>query len=182
MCTEGTEELAGRSCLEIDESRGSLTVPATVEHLDDVFDLIHAELQRRGCPVAASYQLDIAVEELFVNICSYAYAGSDEPGLARIDYVCVVEDSAITVSLTDWGAPFDPLAHDDPERPRSIDEARIGGLGIFLVKRLVDDLHYKRDGDANVVTLKKTWKPRGTRPKPPEHERVSNGIIDDEEH
>jgi serine/threonine-protein kinase RsbW len=59
--------------------------------------------------------------------------------------------------MTDWGVPFDPLDHDDPTKPTSVEDARIGGLGIMMVKRMTDDLSYVRDDDANVVAFKKSW-------------------------
>jgi anti-sigma regulatory factor (Ser/Thr protein kinase) len=61
------------------------------------------------------------------------------------------------VSLTDWGTPFDPLAREDPAMPTSAEDARVGGLGIFMVKRMCDDVSYLRDGDANVVAIRKVW-------------------------
>ena len=63
----------------------------------------------------------------------------------------------LTVGITDWGSPFDPLAQEDPERPTTAEEARIGGLGIFMVKRMCDDVSYLRDGNANVIVIRKSW-------------------------
>jgi anti-sigma regulatory factor (Ser/Thr protein kinase) len=139
------------------EAMGSVVLPATLDHLDDAYDLIHAELADRHCPISVQHQIDIAVEELFVNVCSYAYAGADEPGEVRVEYVYNTNPHALTVSLTDWGTAFDPLAREDPLAPASAEEAKIGGLGILMVKRLTDDVSYVRDGDANVVAFKKIW-------------------------
>ena len=96
-------------------------------------------------------QLDIALEELFVNVCRYAYADQDEPGEVSVDYVYNANPNAITVQITDHGVPFDPLTRKDPTRPASVQEATIGGLGIFMAKKSVDDFSYLRDGDSNVV-------------------------------
>jgi len=139
------------------QATGSLTMPATLEHLDDAYDLLHAELADRYCPIGVQHQIDIALEELFVNVCSYAYEDADDPGEVRVEYVYYADPNSLTVSITDWGVPFDPLAHDDPKRPASAAEARIGGLGILMVKRLTDDVSYLRDGDANVIAFKKSW-------------------------
>ncbi len=139
------------------EASGTLTVPATIAHLDDVLGLIHGELAQRHCPITTQNQLDIALEELFVNVCSYAYADQEEDGACRIDYIYNADPHAITVSITDWGVPFNPLDHKDPNAPSSIAEAAIGGLGILMVKRLTDDISYLRDDNANVVVFRKSW-------------------------
>jgi anti-sigma regulatory factor (Ser/Thr protein kinase) len=139
------------------QATGSITVPATLDHLDDAYDLLHAELADRYCPIGVQHQIDIALEEIFVNVCSYAYEDADKPGEVRVEYVYYADPNSLTVSITDWGVPFDPLAHDDPKAPASAAEASIGGLGILMVKRMCDDVSYLRDGDANVVAIRKVW-------------------------
>lgn len=139
------------------EASGSVTVPATLDHLDDAYALLHSELASRHCPISVQHQIDIALEELFVNVCSYAYEDAEAPGDVLVEYVYRANPHSLTVSLTDWGVPFDPLAHTDPQAPTSAAEASIGGLGIFMVKRLTDDVSYLRDGDANVVAFRKCW-------------------------
>lgn len=139
------------------EVRGHIVVPAEIGSLDDVYKLIHEELARRLCPIEAQNQLDIALEELFVNVCSYAYEGSDEPGKVKVDYLYNSNPDSITIQITDWGMPFDPLERKDPQTPASVMEASIGGLGIFMAKRLTDDLTYLRDEDRNIVAFKKSW-------------------------
>ena len=79
------------------------------------------------------------------------------PGECRVEYVYNANPHALTVSLTDWGTPFDPLAREDPAMPTSAEDARVGGLGIFMVKRMCDDVSYLRDGNANVVAIRKSW-------------------------
>ena len=139
------------------EAVGGITVPATLEHLDDVLAMVHAELAQRTCPITVQHQLDIVIEELFVNVCNYAYEGMGEVGQCRVEYVYNANPHALTVGITDWGSPFDPLAQEDPERPTTAEEARIGGLGIFMVKRMCDDVSYLRDGNANVIVIRKSW-------------------------
>ena len=118
---------------------------------------MNAELADRYCPIGVQHQIDIALEEIFVNVCSYAYQDAGEPGKVRVEYVYYADPNSLTVSVTDWGVPFDPLAHDDPKVPTSAAEAPIGGLGILMVKRLTDDVSYVRDDDANVIAFKKAW-------------------------
>ena len=159
---EGTEQSDDITMLTLEygvppEALGGITVPAEIEKLDDVLDLVHAELAQRRCPITVQHQLDIVIEELFVNVCSYAYEGSGEVGECRVEYVYNANPHSLTLSIIDWGVPFDPLEHADPAAPSTVDDARIGGLGIMMVKRMCDDVSYLRDDDANVTVIKKSW-------------------------
>ena len=139
------------------QAAGSITVPATIDQLETVLGFVHEALHDRACPLTTQGQLDIVIEELFVNVCSYAYEGSDKPGEAMIEYVYNANPNSIVISISDYGIPFDPLEHVDPLRPSSIDEIGVGGLGIMMVKRMTDDLAYIRDGDKNVIAFTKKW-------------------------
>ena len=136
---------------------GELTVPATLASLVRVTDFVHDELSRRLCPIDVQNQIDVALEELLVNVCNYAYANKDEPGDMRIHYVYGASPNSITIQITDWGEPFNPLDRSDPATVSSIADAKVGGLGIFMTKRMVDDLSYMRDNDANVIAFRKVW-------------------------
>ena len=139
------------------QATGSLTVPATLDQLDTILDAVHEALHGRSCPLSTQTQLDTIIEELFVNICNYAYIHWPEPGFVTVEYVYTANPNQMVVSLTDAGIPFNPLDQSDPEAPRSIDEMGIGGLGIMMAKRMSDDLSYVRDGDKNVVAFAKGW-------------------------
>ena len=115
------------------------------------------ELEQRLCPLDVLNKVELALEELFVNVCRYAYADSQEPGEVRVSYAYGTNPSSITVELRDTGVPFDPVSLDDPTKPASVQEAKIGGLGILMVKRTMDDFVYLRDDDTNVVVFKKGW-------------------------
>ncbi len=141
------------------EISATLTVPAKVEELPHVMDFVHDELTRRLCPIAARNQLDIALEELFVNVCHYAYLDTP-PEVARevrITYVYHADMPGITVEIADRGVAFDPLAKPDPAAPTSIEEVQIGGLGIMMTKKSVDEITYRYEDGANIVTFLKTW-------------------------
>ena len=141
------------------EVTATLEVPAVVEQLDTVNDFLHAELNARLCPKRVQNQLDIVVEELFVNVCRYAYpqATPEDPGTVRIQRTYSAEPPSVTVDIVDSGIPFDPLAKPDAVTPKNIEDVPIGGLGILMTKRLVDEIRYERAGDYNVVTLVKRW-------------------------
>lgn len=159
---EGAEQSDDVTILSLEygvapEVTGSATYLATLDHLDEAIRLVSAELESRLCPIDVQHKVEIALEELFVNVCRYAYADKDEPGTVQVRYAYGTNPSSITVELSDQGVPFDPLKREDPTLPSSAQEAKVGGLGIFMVKRTMDDFTYMRDGDTNVVVFKKGW-------------------------
>ena len=107
------------------------------------------------CPPKARKELRLAVEELFVNVARYAY----DPGSGDVEVsVSLASDGCgARVVLRDGGVPFDPFGHADPEAPRSVEEAPIGGLGIMMVKRLMDAHSYRYVDGCNEVTIAKRW-------------------------
>jgi len=141
------------------EITASLNVPADVNALPRVNEFIHTELDRRLCPLRVQHQLDIAVEELFVNVAHYAYpeATPDNPGMVYVSYTYSADPPSITVDIIDEGIPYDPLAKPDAVTPDDIAEVPIGGLGILMAKRSVDEIRYERIDESNVVTIVKKW-------------------------
>ena len=104
-------------------------------------------------------RLDIAVEELFVNVCHYAYpdASPEAPGHVRIQRTYSADPARITVDIIDEGVPYNPLAKPDAVTPDDIMEVPIGGLGILMAKRCTDEMRYERVDSCNVVTIVKKW-------------------------
>ena len=144
---------------EAPDVSNSARIPASVDQLETVLGFVHAELARRLCPLKVQKQLDIAIEEMFVNVARYAYPDAEEghPGQVKVTYTYSATPPAITVELDDTGVPYDPLKHEDPARPASADEAEIGGLGIMMTKRLVDDIGYRYEHGHNILTFSKSW-------------------------
>ena len=129
---------------------------ATDENLEAVNDFIHEQIKPFSCQSQTLFQIDLAVEEIFVNISHYAY--SPDKGTVQID--CSVEKTAdapakLTVSFTDRGKAFNPLAKPDPDITLSVEEREIGGLGIFLTKKYMDSVLYERKDNQNILTLTK---------------------------
>jgi len=141
------------------ELTASLTVAADVDELPRVNDFIHAELDRRLCPVKVQNQLDIALEELFVNVAHYAYpnATPENPGRVRVSYTYTADPPAVLVELVDRGVPYNPLAKPDAVTPDDIVDVPIGGLGILMAKKSVDDMTYEYRDGMNVVAFSKKW-------------------------
>jgi len=136
-----------------------MVLPARADQLVHVCNYIHAELHRRHAPSSVYNPLDIAAEELFVNVCHYAYpdATSENPGEARVSFEYAANPPSLTVQIVDDGVPYNPLAKPDAVTPDDIMEVPIGGLGILMAKRSVDDMTYERVGDSNVLTFRKGW-------------------------
>ena len=131
----------------------NLTIPATIDSLGDVLTFVNDYLEGIGSSVKAQMQIDVAVEELFVNIAHYAY-GADT-GDTDISLQITDAPKAITIELRDSGKPFNPLEKEDPDTSLSAAERKIGGLGIFMAKKSVDEIAYRREDDQNILTLRK---------------------------
>ena len=133
-----------------------LTTEAADENLHKVLDFVNAELEALDCPPKAQIQIDVAVEELFVNIAHYAYV--PETGSVTLRVTAEKEPGAVSITFIDSGVPYDPLAKPDPDVTLPVEERAIGGLGIFMVKKSMDDMKYEyRDGH-NILTITKLLK------------------------
>lgn len=130
-----------------------LTVEAKRENLLLVQALIDEELEAADCPMATQIAIDVAVEELFVNIASYAYGEKTGPATVQVS---VHEDpKSAEITLIDSGKQYDPLAKPDPDVTLAAKDRTKGGLGIFMVKNSMDDMKYEYKDGKNILTLKK---------------------------
>lgn len=131
----------------------TLTVKAKVQNLSRVLAFINKELDSAGCSKKSTFQIDVAVEELFVNIASYAYA----PGSGDVTVsISISEDPAVAeITFLDAGVPYDPVSKSDPDVTLDAEKRTIGGLGIFMVKQSMDELLYDRRDDLNITTIRK---------------------------
>lgn len=133
-----------------------LTVSATVENIATVTDFVNEQLESYDCPMKAQMQIDIAIDELFGNIAHYAY--NPEIGEATVRVEVVENPLSVVITFIDNGVPYDPLKNDDPDTTLSADEREIGGLGIFMVKKSMDDITYEYKDGQNILTIKKSLK------------------------
>jgi len=131
----------------------TITVPAQCEQLDVVQGFVNEMLEGVECDPGAVIQLQIAVEEIFVNIANYAY--KQEIGTAEVE--CRVEpgEGRITIRFKDQGVPFDPLAKEDADVTLTAEERDIGGLGIYMVKEMTDGVDYVYENGSNILTIHK---------------------------
>lgn len=136
----------------MNESR-ELKIKASDESMQAVNDFVHSMLPS-GCDIMLVNQIDLAVEEIFVNIAHYS--GSEE-AVVSCDYHIGGDGSGtLTVIFKDSGKPFNPLAKEDPDLTLSAEERKIGGLGIFLTKKFMDSVEYEYSDGMNCLTIKKT--------------------------
>lgn len=136
----------------LDFSLQELILPAKTELLDEVQQFVRRRLEDR-CSMKAQMQIDLAVEEIFVNIASYAY--SPEEGTAAVRVELTEDPVSVSISFLDRGVPYDPLSKEDPDVKALAQERKIGGLGIFLTKQVMDEVRYEyRDGQ-NILTMRK---------------------------
>ena len=127
---------------------------AKVENLDSVLEFMEDELLSHGCIMKLVMPINISLEEMFVNIASYAYEPKTGDATISIDF----EGDDVVVQLRDTGMEFDPLAKIDPDINASAEERGIGGLGIYMVKKYMDKCEYERKDGTNIFTMRKNIK------------------------
>jgi len=130
-----------------------LTIKATVENIDAVTDFVNEQLEILDCPMKTQMQIDVAIDEVFGNICHYAYGSGEGEATVRVD---VQEDvRAVVITFIDSGVAYNPLNKEDPDTTLSVDDKPLGGLGIFIVKKTMDELAYRYEDGCNYLTVKK---------------------------
>ncbi len=126
-----------------------ITAPATLEHLEGLVKSLSGCAKSQGFDPDKVYNIELAAEEVLVNIFRYAYP--EEPGEVEVN--CRMEGVDFILEITDSGIAFDMTQAPPPDREADIAERNIGGLGIFLVKTLMDDVRYRREDGRNILTL-----------------------------
>lgn len=130
-----------------------IKIRAVTENLHEVLGRIDALLEETECPMKIKMQIDLSVEEIFINIASYAYG--EDSGDVSIRASISRDPDEITITFTDSGVKYDPLSAEDPDVTLSAQERQIGGLGIFLTKKSMDVLAYEYIEGKNILTMKK---------------------------
>lgn len=128
-----------------------LIVAAETRYLAEVTAFVRQVLGSYGWDAEEVFQMELAVEEIFVNICRYAYG--QERGTAELVLEQTKEKEGALVRIMDQGIPYDPLDRQDPDISLGVQEREPGGLGIFFVKQLMDEVRYERKEDKNQLTL-----------------------------
>lgn len=125
-----------------------LLLEAKLENMDIVLNFVEERLE--GSPAKIRNQISIAVDEIFSNIARYAYHPDVGGATVRISV-----DDDITIEFEDSGIAYDPLSAEKPDITLPAEEREVGGLGLLMVKNLMDSVEYRRAGNKNILTIKK---------------------------
>ena len=130
-----------------------LTIEATIDNIPAVTAFVDEKLEKLDCPIKAQSQIDIAIDELFSNIAKFAYHPETGPATVKVE----VEENPMTVIITfiDHGQPYDPLKAEDPDIHLDAENREVGGLGVYLVKKTMDDVTYEYKDGKNILRIKK---------------------------
>ena len=129
----------------------TLKVVATRENAEQVMAFIDGQLNAHNCSAKSQTQFDIAVDELFTNIASYAYGYATGEAVIEIEF----PDGFAEITFRDWGTPYNPLTRPDPDVTLPAEKRDIGGLGIYMVKKSMDAISYRHEDGQNVLTIRR---------------------------
>ena len=130
-----------------------ITVSAAVGNLAQITAFINETLRELGCSVRDRVQIDVAIDEIIANIIRYAY--KTDKGSISVRVEITEEPKSVVISFSDNGEPFDPLSAPEPDVTLPLNKRPVGGLGIFMLKKTMDDVSYEyRDGQ-NILTIRK---------------------------
>lgn len=149
----GDMEKAKASPKQKHEILQEIVLEASDEKLAELMSFIERHLEEAACPLHTLMQVCLVAEEVFVNIAHYAYV--PDKGSARVSLDISGEPSVLTLTFTDRGIPYNPLARKDPDITLPADQRSIGGLGILLTKKMMDEAAYEYKDGQNILTLKK---------------------------
>lgn len=130
-----------------------LTLEATAENTDRVIEFVDDILSGYDCGIKEQTAIEVAIDELFSNIAYYAY--KDESGEATVRVDVSGDPAAIEITFEDSGIQYDPLAKTDPDTTLSIEDRQIGGMGIFIVKKSMDEVSYEYKDGKNILKIRK---------------------------
>ncbi len=134
-----------------------ITLRANVDNLSKVIEFIDGELDGAGCNMKSQMQIEVAVEEIFVNIANYAYGDKEGDAVIGVEIADCDDNQSkkAVIVFADRGIPYDPLKKEDPDVTLSAEERSIGGLGIFIVKKSMDNVSYEYTDGQNVLRIEK---------------------------
>lgn len=128
----------------------SLKLAAIIENLDQFISFVHTCSEECGFEGKRVMEIELAVEEGLVNIFNYAYPD----GEGQVEMQCALkEGKKFVIEIRDKGIPFDGLSRPDPDTTADIENREIGGLGIFFIKKVADEVQYSRNDNMNVLTI-----------------------------
>jgi len=125
-------------------------MPARVESLHELLTFIRTEAKTRGFSEDALRRIELVAEEALVNVFVHGYAETQ----GQVEVRCLVSnDPALTIEIRDKGVSFDPLSLADPDLQADLSKRKIGGMGVFLIRKMTDRVTYRREGENNILTM-----------------------------
>jgi len=137
----------------VGDNSKEITVDATVENISIITDFVNEKLDKYNCPENEKVKINIAIDELGANISRYAYGEDGGKVTVKVD----VDEKHIEMIFIDNGIQYNPLEREEPDVTLSVEERPIGGLGIFLINKLMDDVKYEYKDGNNILTIKKCF-------------------------
>ncbi len=142
-------------CFEyIGLENNEITIDAKVENVELAIDFVGEKTENLPFNVKDKHMLEIAVDEIVSNVARYAYDGKEGKVTLKFDS----DDRGISITVIDSGIPYDPLEKEDPDITLTAEERGIGGYGIFIVKKVMDEISYEYKDNKNIFTMKKNYK------------------------
>ena len=132
-----------------------MSVNASIENVPAVTEFVEEILDESDCGMKAKMQICVAIDEIFSNIAQYAYAPDTGDVTVKVDIA--EPPKAVTITFIDSGVPYNPLEKSDPDTTLSAEEREIGGLGIFMVKKSMDEMNYEYKDGMNILSFKKIF-------------------------
>ena len=132
-----------------------LKIEAKKENFEKVLAFVDEALEKAGVPYEVQLSVEMAIEEIYLNIVYYAYAQKDGDAIILADIN--EKDKILTLTFIDEGPEYNPLLKEDPDTTMDIMDRPIGDLGILMVKKMMDDVAYCRENGENHLTIKKGW-------------------------
>ena len=130
-----------------------ITMSAKIENIGVITGELDAWFEENNVPRKVMLEMDVALDEILSNIAFYAYG--DGTGDMTVEASMKDDGKTLRLVFSDNGIPFDPLKKEDPDITISAEERKIGGLGIFMVKKTMDHMSYERKGDSNILVIEK---------------------------
>lgn len=124
-----------------------------IDSIPEVIAFAEAQLEEMGCPARSRVHIDIAIDEIFANIAMYAYAQAGGMATVRVEELCAPR--RVVVTFIDQGTPYNPLARQEPDITLAAEDRPIGGLGVLMVRRSMDDVAYEYRDGSNVFSITK---------------------------
>jgi anti-sigma regulatory factor (Ser/Thr protein kinase) len=128
----------------------SISLAANMDNFDDILDFVQSQVEKTGFSKKKTQEIRLACEEIIINIINYAYP--DKKGNIEIHCDTTTRGGkGYQIKIIDWGIPFNPLSNPEPDTSIPIENREIGGLGIYLVRNVMDKIDYQRDGEKNIL-------------------------------